>query len=951
MPHIEIPPLLDADGAIEAVDEVPLREGPSEDERQIEVPPLLAMVLDDAAAAAAAPMYARRSVELMQHARDTQGKNTAKRKLVFASSQLESKKRVLDLVSRVLPAAAFLLGQSVQRAHTRKQFKPEDVCALALAAHWPPTMKGSPGMNRQRLTLVASRIIEARQCDGLKVIHANAAEGALMASTCPEVKKVYMVSTHSHEWDETAAKFKALATQGTHTSVLSHSQSSVETLVQRGTLSFFLHEHEEDDQQGKSEVWTEEWISAPRMVPGTRTEQVQPAILAGIPDSYRFDRPESVKDLRKSSDVHIYLPIGDKASSNVLFLKWACCVWEAVMQQLGSNVPRYLIAPSTCQVHSHHRGKLQLVVTKVHIARHYGIGSLFKQHGVQLVVHRNLERLVHGQSQRLLEDPPLGGNQALYAQLDSLYGFGKEHHKKANGTLSKHVNNLFDLLKLLNKGGGDHCCGRDPRSRCCKSESDFKEKLFCTVRSLLLGNQDAQVCESRWTHLLPALKKSLVRKLLQNWGVQSLDTLAGSTQIPHDGVHDVDADAFLGSLMAEMNGIRIDRVKKYFADSKTWMELAILVPILDISDDMLYFMLGGQDRIKPPGKLLDMVKRSGSMIGITLQKLFGLLSNWCTDDPCRIPWCLLDAVQAPIHDAAFKKFARGQVLKAASIWSRRYENKFGSLPYSLYTLNSSEYSNAEKDAFITELRDSKRCCLDPFTYGLLLLFPSADGLRSQNCKDVVNAFLHASRLSTDWSERQNAEITATRCIRGPGRDFESAARSLVVKQARVVHMTGGGDDPLKPIALSSSSTRGTISTLRVCKPAPLQDAVAREDGDQEMQAEAGRVGGHEAEPDGLAIVPFATVTRDELRGASLLDSVPVVLNSLSPEGDDHPPSDGVLALNPTPIGPPPRRRGLNPYFLYKNDLLAQAKQMKGRKLTQEEVSVRTTLHFVTADSC
>lgn len=737
--HIPLPPILldeeASDSTADGLAEPVAPEGAGEGQH-IAIPAALAEQ------ARCPPQYTRRSAELMQHARDAGTAKRLKKERDDAKKELSKKEQELELIARAVPAAGALLGRQRHRMHLVKNLQPRDICGLAIAAHWPPSLKGTAGMNRQRLSLVASRIILQRQQSGLNTMLANAKADAEFVKEEPGLKAaVFCVTTHSHEWDETAAKFKSLAAQGTASSAqISKAQTSTQTLVQRGSVSTFLHELGGSLQSASV---TEEWIVPPHMVPGTRAEHIHPAVMAGMPSAFRIDDPAALSKLRESTNVHIYLPIGDKASANVLFMKWQCCTWEDHIRVRLGNRPRYLIAPSTCQIHSHHRGKLQIASTKPHIAKHYSIGSLFKLHSTQLAVYNRLEHLVHSQSHRRLDDPPGNGGMVLRCQLDALYGFAKPHHRNEDGVLSKNIRTLLQLVDLLNgeSGTGAHFCGRQPRHRCCTSETDYKDKLFCVVSSLFLGRLDAKVCESRWTNLLPALKKSLLRKVIMNWGVASLDVLEACGTVTPDDTHDVDRDAFAGARMAELNGIRIGRLQTYYGTQRTWMELAVLVPVLDCSDEMLFHMLGGQDRLRPPGKTVDMVKRNENVIGTALQKMLQLAERWSSDDPTRSPWCLLDAVGAPKHDQAYKKWARAQIMKAASVWGRRYEGKFSSTPYALHKLASEEWNNEEKQAQVVELLRMPRCCLDPFTFGLLLLFGSEQALLSSECKIVVDAFI------------------------------------------------------------------------------------------------------------------------------------------------------------------------------------------------------------------
>ena len=257
MSHVDLPPLLLARGGDAAgEEEAAAAAQPAADEEaaaeQVVLPdPLVA-------GGAGQPCYARRSVELMAHARSVQSKRRLESTLLAAKEAGARSLAKLQLVSRVLPSAGALLGR-VRRAGASQ---PKDLCALAFAAHWPTSMRGVPGMSRHRLSLVASRIILQRQASGLPaILEANIAR----QSTDDDA---FVVTTFGHEWDETMSKFRTVANQGTKScTILSSAPSSVHCLVQRGTVTFFISMFGE---QARTVSATEEWLVPPHVVQGTK---------------------------------------------------------------------------------------------------------------------------------------------------------------------------------------------------------------------------------------------------------------------------------------------------------------------------------------------------------------------------------------------------------------------------------------------------------------------------------------------------------------------------------------------------------------------------------------------------------------------------------------------------------------------------------------------------------
>lgn len=170
----------------------------------------------------------------------------------------------------------------------------------------------------------------------------------------------------------------------------------------------------------------------------------------------------------------------------------------------------------------------------------------------------------------------------------------------------------------------------------------------------------------------------------------------------------------------------------------------------------------------------------------------------------RSPWCVLEALSISLDDVHFAAWTRAQVLLINSAIARRYESKFGAFPYKLHRLASDEFSPDEKWALAESLLSATTCCLDVFSVGFRTRFQTVDKMLSPEALATLHLAFSAARLTTDQSERQNAEIQATRPPRGAPRDFEHFSRSNLLRQARTVHIRSGGDDPQNPSHLTAS---------------------------------------------------------------------------------------------------------------------------------------------------
>ena len=97
-------------------------------------------------------------------------------------------------------------------------------------------------------------------------------------------------------------------------------------------------------------------------------------------------------------------------------------------------------------------------------------------------------------------------------------------------------------------------------------------------------------------------------------------------------------------------------------------------------------------------------------------------------------------------------------------------------------------------------------------------FPESSDLLSPACVATIRATFASLRLGTDLSERQSAEINATRPTRSGARDFTAFARENLLKQIRIEHMRRGGSDPRKPSDLQASLKPFATSVMPLLVP-------------------------------------------------------------------------------------------------------------------------------------
>ena len=157
-------------------------------------------------------------------------------------------------------------------------------------------------------------------------------------------------------------------------------------------------------------TFVEEWLSPPLVVPGTAANEVWPAVQAGLPEELRLkdgDTNLNTADLQETLggvDFLVFAPIGDRASSNVSMMRR----WAHLFSTLPRSVycPMFLYIPDTCQIHSHHRGKLSLKDLRPHTTVMYSMANLFKLRSVQSQVVATMEVAIQQGFRRHLRPPP-----------------------------------------------------------------------------------------------------------------------------------------------------------------------------------------------------------------------------------------------------------------------------------------------------------------------------------------------------------------------------------------------------------------------------------------------------------------------------------------------------------------------------------------------------------------
>lgn len=873
------------------------------------------------------------------YARSKLAAQRATKKLKVAQASAATAQADLALAAAVLPNVGRLLQKGKRsRVLNKATTKPIHYCAMALGAFLASRQMVNLGIKRKKLIAAAADLVCKRQARGLRLVAMNAAKLKSCADPpSSRQRQPFLVCAYSHEWDETTSVIRRVSCASKYQLRKAFLGVPAHTLVQRGTFHFAIATSEPP----ATGSFREEWVSPPRIVKGTASNEIFPAIAEGMPHQLDLRDLGAVRDFTRGFDACIFQPLGDRASSNLSIMKmWGQRCEENLLDNLGIKC---LYWPDTCQAHSHHRGKLELKTLQHHTVRHFSLANLHRLPSVQDKLVASVERGLESRLVRLLEPPPEPTRNKLKVFFDILYDMDSPSHQRKKG-MSVFYKDVELLLQVANGDMGkariQHFCRGEHGKLCCSSFEESLEKYTVAVLNLVLAAEGIP-CESRWTNLLPNMRKTLVKQVVH--GLGACPFAAQPATQAADSRLDAEAAA-RADYITELNAVRARRANEYLNDASKMQELAVLTIVLGVADQLLFELLGGIDRSAPPCKAPDLLRRESSIIGRVLSEMLQLFDEWAAGGQLRRPWCVLDLVGAPLKDQAFAKWSRAQIVRLTASLCRRYEYKFAAWPYRLFRTTDGDWSLEERREVASQACQARRCCLDTFTHGIQRGFGTPEALLSDKCNLLLTTAFAGHRLTTDWSERQNAEVQAVRRHRGRALDFTNFAKESLLKQVRLVHMRSGGTDPANPPHLKASVQSCQASRMPLLAPlgegnGPEVDNVGVALGPASNSEPAAMI------TDGLvASSSSAAGSSHEINMLTMRPPLGIVALASSVVAAKSPCEPDIVLLDageePEPQSekePETKKVGLNPFLVFRNKYLKSAKAAAGRKLTSEEV--------------
>ena len=240
---------------------------------------------------------------------------------------------------------------------------------------------------------------------------------------------------------------------------------------------------------------------------------------------------------------------------------------------------------------------------------HYSMNKLLREQKMQRSRSERLEVLVQQKVKRRVGKPPEDA-LTLREVVDIIFHLDAEWHKRARGKTSQFHTDLEALCKLINGCVLDdemiHWCWKAEAATVChKCAADVTDESIECCHNACIGAAEPEPAESRWTHVLPNMQRTVLRRVL--WGIGTEAIMGGPQGFSVDEVQLADeADE---NFIKVLQGMRRNTTNVYLTDDATFKELGVYIIMLDVFDGELLFPLLG-DPFKAEPKPEDVPKLS-----------------------------------------------------------------------------------------------------------------------------------------------------------------------------------------------------------------------------------------------------------------------------------------------------------------------------------------------------
>ena len=453
-------------------------------------------------------MYVRMSMY-----RHTSRPHEIARRAAKAEAKAEQVSKALDVVRTLVLGASSLVGGSsssvvVGRTDSPK-VTPQQCLLLVKSLHLPSNTKNlKVGITMQKLMCVGSKIVLERQSKGLETLVSTCGRNLSALPRLLRADRGIHVS-FTHCWDEVEAPFRFR--DAVMSGYKAHATKS-NMMVQKGFVQTTFH----IATPPSILCVAEQWLCQPTQVTSTTASDIIAGITSKCPNHFDFLKPDLLKETVSKGLTLTRIEVGDRASGNLLALKFFGYYWEYyIVPTIG---PKVLFFPDVCGDHLHHRAKMQVKDLKRHTMRAFSIANLNRLPGVREAQLERINLLVRGSNIRRHLGPAPENILDLRTVVDYLFDLDAPYHNRAKSEKSRRHQDLTQVCNMVNwdlRGEANiHYC-HDPVTGlpCCANREDTIDKISRFVGNAMFGGSDPILAENIWTHVLTNLKQTLFRRL------------------------------------------------------------------------------------------------------------------------------------------------------------------------------------------------------------------------------------------------------------------------------------------------------------------------------------------------------------------------------------------------------------------------------------------------------
>ena len=763
--------------------------------------------LDDIAAAHQSHRYARRSWQLMAHARESKERKLAKTRLDTTNAQLEKANLQIQAVSEHFPSIARALGLALaKRALSMTQAHAVICMRLAISVKRATADVISTACRASHL--LASFIIDRQTrnvvdtCMGsaLSLVHfPHGHSTALVLKPHAKVDK-YVIGSYAHDWDETEQRMKVLyfyTTKGFKTPL---GQVNSQTMMQGGMLWRW-----EKAPQSEEVVRKDPNFVRAHFLQGTTNGFLMAGVKKGMP--FNLWDKEQMLTILAACDAFL-LPFGcDRAPANLVLV-------SKIFNQCSGLPATLLQHLEPCGAHGIALVKGRPGAFKQITSVLYSFTKLMKQ-GRNL---SDMQRLVATECKirlRVIREPvPDAVKQQRSHLLEFLSGglsldYLYKVDASGNRTDKQYLLDLKSFVSAVafDSGGNiipTHYCYVEEQSNliafgfrvgcpCCRDDTEIEEKTCVPIVNWVSARCWNVIAESRWvnvdatcTRMLPVIDLIVqgLNDMRTRWHVED-DMVKALELIVKSNREDE----------SSRNKLRLLRVCSGLAGSNVKYIMGVGLTANKSLNDLLWAILGhNKKRIT----LFDVALPRISPLAEADDKLVALLIDFKPDSA---GWTLFSCMAVDFADVDVRFCARRHLLQSIVGLLDYFELRMSKPPYSWFILGDCQATEAEKQKALNDIKSWPKMCLPLLCQRLLKLCPDEQRMRGIG-GILLKKLGESAPTAIDARERAHATMRTDMHSLGQAPCATASANRVLCREALTEHINRGGNDVTGKVALT-----------------------------------------------------------------------------------------------------------------------------------------------------